>query len=178
MRLITSALVVVVMAVAAGCARPDVNPTATRPQNDGANADVQKVLHLRNVFLLSGADPASPAPEQALYAVLINQGGKPARLDRVTVDGGGAVQLAGPIELPPGHPVGTGEKPIGTVTGVRRDTVPMTFTFSGLAPVRLNVPVKSRMGPYAGLTPGPAEAPAPSSTAGAQPTVTPSAHGE
>ncbi|MFC4112478.1 hypothetical protein [Nonomuraea zeae] len=178
MRLIIFALVVGFIAVAAGCTKPDVNPTASQPQNDGANADVQKVLHLRNVFLLSGTDPASPAPKQALYAVLINESGKPARLDRVTVDGGGTVQLAGPVELPPGRSVGTGEKPIGTVTGVRRDSVPMTFTFSGMAPVRLNVPVKSRTGPYANLNPGPAQPLSPAPTGGTQPAATPPAHGE
>ena len=166
MRPITSALVVVVMAVAAGCARPDVDPSHTVPQNDGANADVQGVLHLRNVFLLNGTDPASPAPQQALYGVLINTGSKPLQLERVTVDGGGSVQLAGPIILPPGQPAGTGEKPIGMASGVGRDTVPMTFTFSGLAPVRVNVPVMLRIGQYASLSPSPAAPASPTGTTG------------
>ncbi|MFG1704556.1 hypothetical protein ACFLIM_15300 [Nonomuraea sp. M3C6] len=147
-------LAVIVVAMAAtGCAAAATYPALTLPQNDGANADLGGVLHLRNAFLLSGTDPASPAPQQHLYAVLINTGNQPTRLEQVTVDGGGSVQLAGPVTLPPNRPVGTGNKPIGTVTGIRGNTVPMTFSFRGFEPLRVNVPVKSRIGQYTGLTP-------------------------
>ncbi|MEV1178704.1 hypothetical protein [Nonomuraea sp. NPDC049784] len=148
---------VIVMAVAAtGCMSVGTYPSQTYVPNSGANADVQGVLHLRNVFLLDGADPSSPSPQLALYAVLLNSGGKPVQLDRITVEGGGSVQLAGPVTLPPNQPVGTGDKPIGTVSGVRGATVPMTFAFSGTAPIRVNVPVQLRAGEYANLPTAPA----------------------
>lgn len=156
MRAIISTVIVMAMA-ATGCMAVSTNPAQTYMPNSGANADIQGVLYLRNAFLLDGADPSSPSPQLALYVVLLNTGGKPVRLDRVTVDGGGSVQLAAPITLSPNQPAGTGEKPIGTVSGVRGNTVPMTFTFSGTAPIRVNVPVKLRAGEYANL---------PSATAG------------
>ncbi|GAA3221953.1 hypothetical protein [Nonomuraea helvata] len=154
MRAISSAMIGMALA-ATGCTSLGTYPSQTYAPNSGANADLQGVLHLRNAFLLDGADPDSPSPQLALYAVLINSGSRPARLDRITVDGGGSVQLAGPITLPPNQPVGTGDKPIGTVSGVRSATVPMTFAFSGAAPIRVNVPVQLRAGEYANLPTAP-----------------------
>jgi hypothetical protein len=179
MRPIVSAVIVVVLAAAAGCSKAEVDTRAENvPQNEGANADVGDTLHIRNVFLLGGTDPASPAQQQTLYGVLINDGRQPVRLERVTVEGGGSVQLSGSITVAPNQPVGAGDKPIGTVTGVRGATVPMTFAFSGAEPLRLNVPVKERTGQYASLTPSPAGSPSPSPTPGtASPSPSPTATG-
>ncbi|WP_170222834.1 hypothetical protein [Nonomuraea turkmeniaca] len=157
MRPIASAVLVVALAAAAGCQGHAGFDTSAqdRPQNEGANVDAKSTLHLRNVFLLGSADPASPAPQQILYAVLINEGSRPVRLERITVDGGGTAQLPGPVTVSRNQPVGTGAKPLCTVTGVRPrgSTVPMTFVFSGNETVRLNVPIKEKTGQYATLTP-------------------------
>ncbi|MEV0389190.1 hypothetical protein [Nonomuraea sp. NPDC050643] len=161
MRPIVAATVVVVLAVS-GCTKTDIDYAHQAPQNDGANADVAGTLHLRNAFLLGAADPASPAPSMALYGVLVNESGRPVRLERVTVDGGGAVQLAGPVTLPPDQPVGTGNRPIGTVSGVRGESVPMTFAFSEGKTMRVRVPVMLRAGHYTSLSPAPASTPPPS----------------
>ncbi|RVX38631.1 hypothetical protein EDD27_0953 [Nonomuraea polychroma] len=176
MRPIASAVIVAALAAAAGCqghAGFDYSSTNI-PQNQGANVDVGKTLHLRNVFLLGGADPASPAPQQALYAVLINDSNRPAKLERITIEGGGSAQLPGPVTVPPNQPVGTGEKPLCTVTGVRPrgTTVPMTFFFSGAEPVRVNVPIKEQTGVYTELTPTPTGSPTPTAPATAPPTGT------
>lgn len=175
MRFIASAVIAVVaLAAVAGCANIGIDTAQDAPQNEGANADVRGTLHIRNAFLLSGSGPASPASQQAtLYAVLINQGQQPARLERIVLDGGGSVQLPGPVELPPHEPVGAGEQPIGTVTGVRGGTVPMTFVFTGIRPVRLYVPVKERTGQYATLTPAPAGSPSPTLPGTAPPSPSP-----
>ncbi|TMR94104.1 hypothetical protein [Nonomuraea basaltis] len=177
MRPIVSAVIVMAMA-AMGCAVAGFDTSANNvPQNEGANLNVGGVLHVRNVFLLSGTDPASPAPQQVLYAVLINSGHQPVRLERITVEGGGSVQLAGPVTLPPDQPVGTGGQPIGTVSGMsglRGSVVPMTFIFSGADPVRVNVPVKTKTGHYANLTPSPGGAPSPTAPPSPSPAGTPS----
>lgn len=175
MRPIASAVIAVALAAAAGCANVGIDTAQDAPQNEGANADVGGVLHIRNAFLLGGTDPASPAPQQVLYAVLINDGRQPARLERITLDGGGSVQLPGPITVPPNQPVGAGEKPIATVTGVRArgTTVPMTFAFSGAEPVRLNVPIKERTGQFSHLTPSPAGSPSPTAPGTAPPSPSP-----
>ncbi|MEQ4725480.1 hypothetical protein [Nonomuraea sp. B19D2] len=154
MRAVISAAIGMAMA-ATSCMSVGSYPSQTHMPNNGANADLKGVLHLRNAFLLSGAEETSPSPQLALYAVLINTGSQPVRLDGITADGG-SVQLAGPITLPPNQPVGTGDKPIGTVTGVRSATVPMTFAFSGTGPIRVNVPVQPRVGQYANLPTAPA----------------------
>ncbi|WP_188189890.1 hypothetical protein [Nonomuraea sp. SYSU D8015] len=182
MRPIASAVIAAVLAAAAaGCALAGFDTTAQDvPQNEGANADVGRVK-VRNVFLLGGTDPASPAPEQTLYGVLINDGREPVRLERITVEGGGSVQLPGPVTVPPNQPVGVGEQPLGTVrvTGVRGTTVPMTFVFSGAEPLRLNVPIKERTGQYATISPSPPGSPSPTApgTAPASPSPTPTQPG-
>ncbi|MBF8194029.1 hypothetical protein ITP53_51845, partial [Nonomuraea sp. K274] len=155
MRPTVSAAIAVAAFLATGCANAGVDTIPHLPQNEGANADVRGVMHVRNAFLIAGTDPASPAPQQSLYAVLINAGTRPDQLDRVTVEGGGSVQLAGPVSLPPNQPVGTGGRPIGTVTGVRGGAVPMTFDFRQAGSVRVMVPVKYATGQYATLTPSP-----------------------
>ncbi|SEF85878.1 hypothetical protein SAMN05444920_101863 [Nonomuraea solani] len=152
MRPIVFAMLVVTLA-ATGCSQAGLDDANRLPQNEGANADVDGGLHLRNVFLLGGTDPASPAPRLALYGVLLNEGGRPVQLERVTVEGGGSVQLAGPIALPPNQPVGTDSRPIGTASGVRGGSVPMTFTFQQGKTMRVNVPVMQRLGHYASLPP-------------------------
>jgi hypothetical protein len=170
MRPIASVVIVVALTAAGGCSLGGFDTSYQRvPQNEGANADVGGGLKVRNVFLLNGTDPASPAPQQALYAVLVNDGRQPDRLERVTVDGGGSVQLSGPIAVPPGQAAGTGGTAIGTVTGVRGATVPMTFVFGDAGPVRLNVPVKFRTGQYATLSPAPAGSPTPAAPSPASP---------
>ncbi|WP_327583991.1 hypothetical protein OHA25_50610 [Nonomuraea sp. NBC_00507] len=177
MRPIASAVIVMALAAAVGCQGHAGFDTSAKdiPQNEGANVDVGSTLHLRNVFLLGGADPASPAPQQALYAVLINEGNQPARLERITIEGGGSAQLPGPVTLPPNQLVGSGEKPLCTVTGVRPrgTTVPMTFVFSGAAPVRVNVPIKEKAGVYTRLTPPPTGSPSPTAPGTVSPSPTP-----
>ncbi|NUR91394.1 MAG: hypothetical protein HOY71_45600 [Nonomuraea sp.] len=151
-RPIISAAIVVALA-ATGCTNAGYDKGESTPQNEGANADAKGVLHLRNAYLLSGPNPASPAPQQALYAVMVNNSHKPDQLQRVTVDGGGgSVQLSGNMDIPPNQPVGA-NGPIGTVTGVRGSSVPMTFTFRDAGNVRLNVPVKPKTGQYATMNP-------------------------
>ncbi|MEV0614352.1 hypothetical protein AB0I81_13580 [Nonomuraea sp. NPDC050404] len=153
MRSIVSAVIVVALA-SAGCANAGFDKANSTPQNEGANADVGTTLSLRNAFLLGSADPATPAAQQPLYAVLVNDGGRPDQLERVTVEGGGSVRLAGPVTLQPGQAYGTGNRPIGTVSGARGDTVPMTFTFREAKSVRVMVPVKPKTGQYAQLGSG------------------------
>ncbi|MEO3870432.1 hypothetical protein ABGB18_16585 [Nonomuraea sp. B12E4] len=160
-------------AAATGCSQAGLDTTQLAPQNDGANADLRGGLYLRNIFLLGGAESGSPVPRQVLYGVLINSGDRPVRLEQVTVEGGGSVQLAGPLTLPPDQPVGTGNQPLGTVSGVRGDTVPMTFTFGGAEPLRLIVPVKARIGQFASLTPAPAGSPSMVPTPEGSPPATP-----
>jgi copper(I)-binding protein len=175
MRPIVSAVIVVALATA-GCMNVGIDTGENLPQNEGANADVGDTLYVRNAFLLSGADRASPAPQLALYAVLVNNSHQPAQLERITAEGGASVQLSGPITLPPNQPVGTGNRPIGTVSGVRGGsgtTVPMTFVFKGSEPARLNVPIKARTGHYTDLTPSPAGSPTPSPAGTAPPTPSP-----
>ncbi|SDL49958.1 hypothetical protein [Nonomuraea jiangxiensis] len=155
-----------------GCSQAGLDTTQTEPQNDGANADLDGELYLRNVFLVGGAETGSPGPQQVLYGVLINSGDRPVRLERVTVGGGGSVQLAGALTLPPDQPVGVDDQPLGTVSGVRGDTVPMTFFFSGAEPVQLEVPVKARVGQYASLTPVPSGSPPATPTPGGPPSAT------
>ncbi|MFG2072368.1 hypothetical protein [Nonomuraea maritima] len=167
MRPIVTAMTVMAL-VATGCAMAGLD-NQWPPPNDGANAEAGETMLVRNAFLLSGTDAASPTPQQALFAVLINQGGQPARLEQVTVDGGGSVQLAGPITLPPNQPVGTNSRPIGTVTGTRGWLVPMTFTFSGGESARMVVPVMPRAAEYAQLPTVPAQAPTPTTPATAPP---------
>ncbi|MGW0808619.1 hypothetical protein [Nonomuraea sp. NPDC002799] len=177
MRPIVSAVIAVTLA-AAGCAKTEID-TSSRwlPQNDGANADVGTGVHVRNAFLLNGTDPASPAPEQGLFVVLINEGHRPDQLERITLEGGGTVRLPGPIALPPNQPVGVGERPLFTVSGVRGTTVPMTFLFRNAGPVRIIVPVKLKTGQFASLNPSPAEPASPMSAATAPPTPSPESTG-
>ncbi|WP_043618853.1 hypothetical protein [Nonomuraea candida] len=158
MRPIASAALVLAV-LATGCANAGFDKANRMPQNDGANANVGKTLSLRNAFLLGGDDPASPPPQLPLYAVLVNDGQRPDQLERITVEGGGDVRLAGPVALPPGQAVGMNNQVIGTVTGARGNTVPMTFTFREAKSVRVMVPVKARIGQYASLTPSPAGPP-------------------
>lgn len=171
--------------------------------NEGTNYDLKGVLHVRNAFLLSGATtsaappaaspssppasppsasgPASPSGQptgqgggqDALFAVLINSAAKPDTLERITVEGGGQVQLPGPIELPPNQPVGAGNRPIASVSGVKGGPVAMTFSFRNAGDLRLLLPVMRRTGIYASLTPSPAGPPVPS-PAGTAPVTTPS----
>jgi hypothetical protein len=113
-------------------------------------------VYLRNAFLLAGAEPASSPAEMPLYAVLINEQGRPDRLQRVSIDGGEPVRLAGTADLPPHRVVG-GQDPIGTAPGVTgTGSVPMTFTFARAGNLRVYVPVKLKAGHYASLTPSPA----------------------
>ncbi|MGW4476645.1 hypothetical protein [Nonomuraea sp. NPDC004354] len=130
-----------------------------QPQNEGANVSHHDV-HLRNVFLLAGAPGQPPPATLPLYAVIINDQGQPDRLERVTVDGGGgSVQLAAPVVVPPGRPVGL-DRPIAQVTGVRpTGSIPMTFTFSRAGSVRALVPVKEKIGSYSTVAPGPSAMP-------------------
>ncbi|MER7499902.1 hypothetical protein AB0L05_41790 [Nonomuraea pusilla] len=129
----------------------------------------------------SVSGPASPSGQptgqgggqDALFAVLINSAAKPDTLERITAEGGGQVQLPGPIELPPNQPVGAGNRPIASVTGVKGGTVAMTFSFRNAGDVRLLVPVMQRTGIYASLTPSPVGSPVPS-PAGTAPVTTPS----
>ncbi|KAB8195460.1 hypothetical protein FH608_014100 [Nonomuraea phyllanthi] len=160
MRAIICAVSVVAMA-ATGCMAAGTFPSQTHVPNDGGNANAQGGLYVRNAFILNPGHVASPAPQLALYAVLINAGRRPARLERITVEGGGLVQLAGPTFLAPNQAVGTGERPIGTVTGVGAGTVPLIFHFTGAEPVRVYTPVHPRSGQYAHLPTAPAGGPPP-----------------
>ena len=95
-------------------------------------------------------------PDQALFAVLTSDHARPDRLERVTVEGGGSVRLAGLIEIHQRQPAGTAQQPIGTATGVRAGgSVPMTFIFRDAGTVRVMVPVIARVGRYATLPPSP-----------------------
>ncbi|MFI6708464.1 hypothetical protein ACIBF7_18650 [Nonomuraea sp. NPDC050478] len=138
-----------------------------RPQNDGANGDVQGV-HVRDAFLLgemSTASPAaSPAGQQALYAVLISNRDRPDLLERVTVEGGGTVRLVGPVELRPYEAATRPDQPIGMASGILGNYVPMTFTFRDAGAVRMAVPVMARQGRFSGLPSSPAGTPTPTST--------------
>ncbi|MFI6630491.1 hypothetical protein ACIBI7_16615 [Nonomuraea fuscirosea] len=154
---------------AGGCAKAGLDEANRVPQNDGANADVGDSLRLRNVFLLRGAGQDASAPPETLFGVLVNEAGRPDQVERITVEGGGSVQLAGPLAMPPNQPVGTGNQPLGTVSGVRAETVPMTFTFKDAKPVRLMVPVKTRTGHFADLPAAPQAPPSPTSPATAPP---------
>lgn len=184
LRLVASAAALAL--AAAGCANlsGDYNdPTQLhRPQNDGANGSVGDV-HVRNAFLLGppgaeqqGRPPAGQGAGQApLYAVLVNDRPQPIRLERVTVEGGGTVRLAGTVEVPAGGVAG-GDRPIGTVSGLStRAWVPMTFTFAAGPELRLTVPVLARAGMYATYSPAPQEAPTgspPPATATPSPSLT------
>ncbi|UBU16102.1 hypothetical protein [Nonomuraea gerenzanensis] len=170
-----AAVVVAVALTASGCMNAGFDEANRVPQNDGANANVGGTLSLRNIFLLGGADSASHPPQQALYGVIVNDAQRPDQLERVTMEGGGTVQLTGqPLTLPPDYAVGTGNKPIGTASGVRGNVVPMTFTFRDAEPVRLMVPVKARTGHFANLPTAPAGPPssAPPATAPPSPGTT------
>ncbi|MCF6475661.1 hypothetical protein FAF44_46025 [Nonomuraea sp. MG754425] len=157
MRAIAAAAVAVVTLAVSGCTASGFDQANTVPQNDGANADVGQTLHLRNVFLLGSADPTSPAPQQALFGVLVNSGPQPDQLERVSPEGGGSVQLTGQaLLLPPDQAVGTGEQPIGMASGVRGESVPMTFAFRDGRSVRMLVPVMARIGHFANLPTTPA----------------------
>ncbi|PZG18447.1 hypothetical protein [Nonomuraea aridisoli] len=157
---------------AAGCGNVETEAQHWPPQNEGANAEAGGTVLVRNAFLLGSADPASPAPQLTLFAVIINRGDRADRVERITVEGGGSVQLAGPITLPPNQPVGTGDQPIGTVTGVRGTAVPMTFTFAGGRSARTVVPVMARTREFAQLPTAPAGPPSPTSPATAPPSPT------
>ncbi|QYC40039.1 hypothetical protein Nocox_12105 [Nonomuraea coxensis DSM 45129] len=169
--------VMALAALSAGCTVATIDTAQHAPQSDGADADASQTLHLRNMLLVGASDPAVPSQENHLYGVLINNGHKSAQLERITVEGGGSVQLPGPITVPPNQPVGTGERPIATVTGVRGGTVAMTFTFTGASPVRLQVPVMERTGTYAHLTPSPGVSPpgSPTGFPSGSPTASPAA---
>ncbi|MER6505340.1 hypothetical protein ABT158_00940 [Nonomuraea sp. NPDC001636] len=148
-----------------GCTNTGYDTGQHLPQNEGANADAKGVIHVRNAYLRpapgQAATPSSPASEQTLYAVLINDGHKPDQLQQITVDGGGSVQLSGAAaDIRPGQPVGAGEQPLGTVTGVRAATVPMTFTFRDAGAVRVYVPVKQNAPQSPAGSTGPAATPA------------------
>jgi hypothetical protein len=147
------------------------------PQNDGANGSVRGV-QLRNAFLLGGTEPSSSPAEMPLYAVLINEQGRPDRLQRVSIDGGETVRLTGTADLPSQRVVG-GQDPIGTAPGVTgTDSVPMTFTFARAGNLRVYVPVKLKAGQYASLTPSPAPGtPTPGTpTPAAEPRTRPGPH--
>ncbi|MGW3345717.1 hypothetical protein ACWDA3_20600 [Nonomuraea rubra] len=177
MRPIAAVVAVVALAVS-GCTIAGFDEANRVPQNDGANANVGDSLSLRNIFLLGGTDSASPPAQQALFGVIVNDAQRPDQLERITMEGGGTVQLAGqPIALPPDQAVGTGNKPIGTATGVRGNVVPMTFTFREAKPVRLMVPVKTRTGHFANLPSAPAGPPASAPPVTAPPTGSPSPTG-
>ncbi|GAA3142595.1 MULTISPECIES: hypothetical protein [Nonomuraea] len=162
---------VVVGLVVTGCTKTEKDWANQAPQNDGANANVGQSLQLRNAFLLGSADPASPAPEQALFVVLVNSSSRANRLENVTIEGGGQVRLAGPVEIPPDHAIGTGNQPIGTVSGARGTSVPMTFTFQDRSKMRVMVPVMARTGQYANLPTTPTAPPSASPPATAPPTA-------
>src|SRR5690349_15933337 len=137
--------VVVVGALSTGCAGLTNDGTdvgqVNRPQNEGSNANVRGVL-LRNAYLLGGTEPSSSPMEMPLYATFVNERGRPDRLQRVTIDGGAAVRLRGPVDLPRQRLVG-GLDPIGTASGVKgTGSVPMTFTFAEAGDLRVDVPVK------------------------------------
>ncbi|GAA2213679.1 hypothetical protein GCM10009850_091420 [Nonomuraea monospora] len=177
MRAVAAAVMVVALA-ATGCANAGFDEANRVPQNDGANANVGDSLSLRNFFLLGGADSASHPPQQALFGVIVNDAQQPDQLERVTMEGGGTVQLSGqPLTLPPDQAVGTGNQPIGTADGVRGNVVPMTFTFREAEPVRLLVPVKTRTGHFANLPAAPSGAPSTAPPATAPPTASPSPTG-
>ncbi|NUW41703.1 hypothetical protein [Nonomuraea rhodomycinica] len=180
---------VALVLASAGCAgltysSEDVSRIFT-PQNDGANAGA-KGVYVRNSFLLGASltgRSETPAAGLPLYAVLINERAQPVRLERITLAKGGQVQLAGPVEVPPGGIVGT-DRPIGTVTGVAdTGSVPMTFSFTaGPNDMRLIVPVVARTGVFASLNPSgapanPSGAPANPSGAPANPSGAPSPGG-
>jgi hypothetical protein len=93
-RPIAAALAVVALAVS-GCMVAGFDEANRVPQNDGANANVGDSLSLRNVFLLGGTDSASHPPQQALFGVIVNDAQKPDQLEKITMEGGGTVQLAG-----------------------------------------------------------------------------------
>ncbi|GAA1702959.1 hypothetical protein AB0K40_36255 [Nonomuraea bangladeshensis] len=160
----TIAVAVALAALTAGCTKTTIDTAQHAPQNDGANGDASQTLHLRNVFVLSATDPAMPFQQNYLYGVVINNGHQPAQLERITPEGGGSVQLPGPLTVRPLEPVGTGERPIATVTGVSGGTVAMTFTFTGASPLRLQVPVMERAGSYTHLTPPPGGPTAPAAS--------------
>ncbi|MFI6815628.1 hypothetical protein ACIBG7_24700 [Nonomuraea sp. NPDC050328] len=144
-----------------------------RPQNDGANVSVRD-LHVRNVFLLGGEPGASPASELPLFAVIVNGGVEADRLTGVATEGG-SVRLAVPGELPPGHVLGAGERPIGTASGLGAgEPVAMTFTFERAGRVRVLVPRKERAGHFTHLTPTPPTGGTPSPSAGETSGGTPS----
>ncbi|MEO3789344.1 hypothetical protein ABGB14_03985 [Nonomuraea sp. B10E15] len=168
MRPIVSAMVAVALA-ASGCSAAEIDRVQWRPQNDGANADGQGGVRLRNVFLLGGAHPAQPPPRFPLYGVLINAGDRPLQLERITVEGGGTVRLPGPVTLRPDQPVGTAEQPLATASGIRGGLVPLTFTFRGAPPLRVSVPVKPRTGHFAHLGTSPPVPPSPTSATTAPP---------
>ncbi|RSN14455.1 hypothetical protein DMB42_08085 [Nonomuraea sp. WAC 01424] len=139
-----------ILALAAtGCTNIGFDTGQHLPQNDGANADLKGVVHVRNAYLQAApgqaTSPTSPASEQTLYAVVINDGDKPDQLQHITVEGGGGtVQLSGAAaDIRPDQPVGANQQPLGTVTGVRGTSVPMIFTFRDAGAVRVIVPVKS-----------------------------------
>ncbi|MFI6481087.1 hypothetical protein ACIBH1_24370 [Nonomuraea sp. NPDC050663] len=124
------------------------------PQNEGANASFRGV-HLRNAYLLGQEEETSSPVDMPLYLVIVNAADRPDRLERVQVEGGGEVRLAGPIELPPHQPVGAAQ-PIGTVSGVKGSgSAWMVFQLREAGAVRLAVPVKPRTGLYATMTPSP-----------------------
>ncbi|MEO3891722.1 hypothetical protein [Nonomuraea sp. B5E05] len=177
MRPIVSAMVAVALA-ATGCAKLGIDTVQWHPPNDGANADGRSGVRLRNAFLLGGADPAQPPPQFPLYGVLVNTGDRPLQLERITAEGGGTVQLPGPITLPPDQPVGTGEQPLATAGGIRGGTVPLTFSFRGAPPIRVTVPVKPRTGHFAHLTPSPASPPSPTSAGTSPPSPSPTSTGD
>ncbi|WP_165974508.1 hypothetical protein [Nonomuraea deserti] len=172
MRPIVSVMVAVALA-ATGCAKLGIDTVQWHPQNDGTNADGRGGVRVRNAFLLGGADPAKPPAQFPLYGVLVNAGDKPLQLERITVEGGGSVRLPGPIALPPDQPVGTGEQPLATASGIRGGAVPLTFSFRGAPPIRVTVPVKPRTGHFARLAPAPAGPPSPTSPATAPPSPAP-----
>ena len=151
---------------AAGCASSPEAADPNRlylPGNDGANGDVQG-MHVRNAFVLGDTSAAGSSAGQPLYAVLISDRRQPDRLERVTVEGGGTVRLMGPVELRPGEAGSTAGRPIGTATGIRGTTVPMTFTFRDAGEVKLMVPVLPKTREYANLPddiPSPASTPSP-----------------
>ncbi|NUT40474.1 MAG: hypothetical protein HOV86_10855 [Thermoactinospora sp.] len=146
-----------------------------RPQNDGANASFRGV-HLRNAFLLGQAQETASPIDMPLYLVIVNSGDRPDRLERVRVEGGGEVRLAGPVDLPPRQAVGAAQ-PIGTVSGVKGSGwAPMVFELREAGAVRLAVPVKPRTGIYATMTPGPTS-PSPTSPSSSPASPSPSAPG-
>ncbi|WP_219465806.1 hypothetical protein [Nonomuraea rhizosphaerae] len=141
--------------------------------NEGANADA-KDMHIRNAFFLAGADSSQP---MALYAVLVNQDTRDDQLQRISVTGGGTVQLTGPIGVPSKQPVGA-QQPLAMLQGrSATGSVPVTFSFANVGDVRVQVSIKERKGPYASLTPSMSGSPtpAPNPTSPAPTTSSPSA---